>query len=190
MKIVVLFALLPAACATAVRKETWLARTPHEVAERFAIALNEQDWGAIYDSLSKFTRRGMDKNLLVDVDGKWGIAPSRRGRNAKLTPERNWSPRDRWIHAFEMAIEKGARIQADAPYEVIQVKCLGGVALAEIQTGSLHSSEEIYLVLEDENWRLEFFGPGHGGGMTWDDDRWWFPTPPHRNRLGSREGRP
>ncbi len=179
-KIVVAFALVLAACGTDATDKTPSAKTPSEVAERFAMALNEQDWGAIYDSLCSFNRRRMDNSLLADADGKWGVAPSRRGRNAKTIPLRDWSGRDRWVNAFEVLIKKGARIAGEGPYRVTRIKhdCGnedGALAYAAIQTGPSGDIDDIMMVREDDNWRLYFTGPGHGAGMTWGDDRWWLP---------------
>ena len=179
-KIVVTFALVLAACGTGVEDKALPAKTPQELAEGFATSLNEYDWGAIYDTLSSYTRRMMDRQLLVDVDGKRGIAPSRRWQSIKPTPLSDWSGTDRWIYAFDVAVEGGARIPGEGPYRVAQVKHDGGDvdgawAYAAIQTGPSGRLETICMVREGQHWRLIFFGPGHGGGITRDDDRWWFP---------------
>ena len=178
-KIVVTFALVLAACGADVNEKTPSAETPFEVAERFAIALNEQDWGAIYDSLCSFNRRRMDKSLLADADGKRGVAPSRRGPSAKTTPMTDWSGRDRWVNAFEVLIKNGKRA-GEGPYRVTRIKHddgdeEGAWAYAAIETGPSGSIEGISMVREGDQWGVFFSGPGHGAGMTWDDDRWWLP---------------
>ena len=113
----------------------------------------------------------MDRNLLVDVDGKRGIAPSRRWQSIRKTPLSDWSGRDRWVYAFDVAEHNGARIPGEGPYTVSRVEQRGERAGAVIRTGP-NTLEEINMVREGEHWRLIFFGPGHGGGMTWPDDRY------------------
>ena len=162
LKIVVSSALVLAACGKDVAEKAPSAETPSEFAERFATALNEQDWGALYDNLCKRNREQMDRGLSANADDESDLAHSAR--------------RDRWVREFATLIRKGRRIAGEGPYRVTRIRHPGGEwAAAAIQTGPSGDIETIQMVRENSHWRLIFFGPGHGGGMTWGDDRWWLP---------------
>ena len=162
-KIVVAFALVLAACGADVNEKTLSAETPSEVAERFARALNEQDWGVLYDSLCNRTRQRMDRGLSMDADDGSGVSHSSR--------------RNRWVQEFERLLKMGRRIAGEGPYRVTQVKHQGdGVwAYAAIQTGPSGDIETIKMLREGDNWRLVLLGPGHGAGRRREDDQWWLP---------------